>query len=183
MFATLSFKPANFTCLTHNLKNWFSAYSRSGSCFLHSLLVQCLISVSIEGKRCSRTSPTTSSDMTTKKPWKLESRFVCFNNNPNKGCDLLQGSVFFSICRQCALVALEDVKTYLNEEGGQIAVRIRQNICLCVFLLKMNRKLCFWNVVPVVFFRFLMPPTPPERGGSSSLTLQRTMPTKWGIYW
>lgn len=150
---------------------------------LHFLLVQCLISVSIEGKQCSRTSPTTSSDMTTKKPWKLESKCFLGLYNPNKGCDLLQWSVFFSLCRQCALVALEDVKTYLNEEGGQIAVRIQQNIWSCVFLLQMNCKLCFWNVVPVVWFRFLMLPTPPERGGSSSLTLQRTMPTKWEIYW
>lgn len=154
MFATLSVKPVIFTCLIHNLKNWFSTYSRSGSCFASTLLVQSLTSVSIEGKQCSRTSPTTSSDMTTKKPWKLESRFVCFLglHNPNKGCDLLQWSVSFSLCRQCALVALEDVKTYLNEEGGQIAVRIQQNIWLCVFLLKMNYKLCFWNVVPVVLF-------------------------------
>lgn len=149
---------------------------------LHSPLVQCLISVSIEGKQCSRTSPMTSSDMTTKKPWKLESKFVYFLGiyNPNKGWDLPQWSDFFSLCRQCALVALEDVKTYLNEEGGQIAVRIQQNICLCVLF---KYELYFWNVFPVVLFRFLMPPTPPERGGSSSLTLQRTMPTKWEIYW
>lgn len=40
---------------------------------LHSPLMQCLTLVSIEGKQCSRTSPTTSSDMITKKPWKSES--------------------------------------------------------------------------------------------------------------
>lgn len=59
---------------------------------LHSPLVQCLTSVSIEGKRCRRTSPTTSSDMITKKPWKLESKVVYFLGIPNnnKGCDLLQ---------------------------------------------------------------------------------------------
>ncbi len=32
-------------------------------------------------------------------------------------------SFFIFTNRQCALVALEDVMTYLNEEGGQIAVR------------------------------------------------------------
>lgn len=115
---------------------------------LYSLLMQCLTSVSIEGKQCSRTSLTTSSGMITKKPWKLESKivylFVVYNNN--KGCDLLEcwssstglWSVFFSLSRQCALVALEDVKTYLNEEGGQIAVRIQPNSCLAMFLPNMN---------------------------------------------
>lgn len=34
-------------------------------------------------------------------------------------------------CRQCALVALQDVKAYLTEEGGQIAVR---TLCLSVHL-------------------------------------------------
>lgn len=45
---------------------------------LHSPLVQCLTLVSIEEKRCSRTSPTTSSDMITKKPWKSESKIFFF---------------------------------------------------------------------------------------------------------
>lgn len=78
--------------LIHNLRNGFGSYSALFMLCLHSLLVQCLISVSIEGKQCSRTSPTTSSDMTTKKPWKLESKIVYFLgiSNPNNGCVRLQ---------------------------------------------------------------------------------------------
>ena len=34
------------------------------------------------------------------------------------------------LSRQCALVALQDVKAYLNEEGGQIAVRTQHNIAI-----------------------------------------------------
>lgn len=34
-------------------------------------------------------------------------------------------------CRQCALVALQDVKAYLTQEGGQIAVSA---LCLSVHL-------------------------------------------------
>lgn len=52
---------------------------------LRSPLVQCSTLVSIEGKRSSRTSPTTSSDMITKKPWKSESKiwFAHHGNNNN----------------------------------------------------------------------------------------------------
>lgn len=42
-------------------------------------------------------------------------------------------------CRQCALVALQDVKAYLNEEGGQIAVRThRTQLPLCFLLMEIN---------------------------------------------
>lgn len=42
---------------------------------------------------------------------------------------------------------------------------------------------CDESELPVLFVRCLMPPTPPERGGISSLTLQRTVLTKWETYW
>lgn len=41
--------------------------------YLDSVLMQCLTSVSIGGKRSSRTSPLTSSDMTIKRQWRSES--------------------------------------------------------------------------------------------------------------
>ncbi len=50
------------------------------------------------------------------------------STNPEYGLSYCVTSLSLSFLiftnRQCALVALEDVMTYLNEEGGQIAVRI-----------------------------------------------------------
>ena len=33
--------------------------------------------------------------------------------------------VCMCVCRQCALVALQDVRSYLKKEGGQIAVSLQ----------------------------------------------------------
>lgn len=122
---------------------------------LCSLLGQCLTLVSIEGRPCSRTSPTTFSDMTTKKPWKLESKKVSILLFLiiMKSVSCCRAWPVLSLCRQCALVALEDVKTYLDEEGGQIAVRMQKNTSLDVFLLEMSCLLCFQNGNPVGFFQ------------------------------
>ncbi len=46
--------------------------------------------------------------------------------------------------RLCALVALEDVKTYLNEEGGQIAVRIYTFHFISII---------YWNLMGCVVFK------------------------------
>ena len=44
--------------------------------------------------------------------------------------DPLRRTRLFPCCRQCALAALRDVKSYLTKEGGQIAVSLGNKSCL-----------------------------------------------------
>lgn len=65
---------------------------------------------------------------------------VLYESNSKFTCTLLRmycSRVHSLPCRQCALVALQDVKAYLTGEGGQIAV---SPLCLSVHLGSKNLK-------------------------------------------
>lgn len=85
-------------------------------------------------------------------------------------------NVFF---RQCALAALRDVKSYLKDEGGQVAVNFPSYIIDC---LEKCPPLCelmvgiFVTKLLYIHFRSSMPPTQQGTGErwSSSLVLRTT---------
>lgn len=63
-------------------------------------------------------------------------------------------------CRQCALVALQDVKSYLTEEGGQIAV----SLCFSFQITPLHEGMFrFYKQIPLFcVFRFLTQQTQQE---------------------
>lgn len=86
--------------------------------------------------------------------------------------------VLCSPCRQCAVVALQDVKAYLTEESGQIAVSLPCPFPVAVPALPgLHSPPLHPSLVgsvpqsPLIDLvrslpRCLMPPTPPGRGGT-----------------
>lgn len=82
--------------------------------------------------------------------------------------------------RQCASAALNDVRQYLTEEGGQVAVGQMLNAVVgqsfeCWSDTVHDAKMRLHSSSVFVLCRFLMQQTPPEKGGKPSSSLQSRM--------
>lgn len=94
-------------------------------------------------------------------------------------------------CRQCALVALEDVKAYFTKESGQIAVSLSTSPSLPLSLRPgylsppgVSLGHCFIFLLLLIYFvcflpRCLMLPIPLGRGGTWFWILLSRMPSRW----
>lgn len=91
-------------------------------------------------------------------------------------CRLRLLSLYFPLLshRQCALVALEDVKGYLTEEGGQIAVRHLlfplDSFLSVQYILHLSTRFVMFALI-----RYLMQQTQQGRGETSFLILGKRM--------
>lgn len=96
-----------------------------------SALFQSSMSASTAGRRWRTTAPTTSSSLIMNALWKSGSKFQHIGSCPRPQRWFFH-NFFMStvpvILRQCALAALRDVKSYLKDEGGQVAVRFLSGI-------------------------------------------------------
>lgn len=105
---------------------------------------------STAGKQSRTTAPMTSSSLITSVPWKSGSKFNTNTQSESSSVYALMETLNVRpfLFRQCALAALRDVKSYLKDEGGQVAVSFPScmiNFSKTVLMWDMIISLMFWR--------------------------------------